>query len=125
MTHVNAFPISANPYPRPARRDGLARPAMQGLMLAAFMLLLAGTAQAAGSSMPWEGPLQSILESIQGPVARIIAVIIIIATGLALAFGDTSGGFRKLIQIVFGLSIAFAASSFFLSFFSFSGGAVV
>ncbi len=29
------------------------------------------------------------------------------------------------IQIVFGLSIAFAASSFFLSFFSFSGGAVV
>jgi type IV secretion system protein TrbC len=71
------------------------------------------------------GPLQSILESIQGPVARIVAVIIIIATGLALAFGDTSGGFRKLIQIVFGLSIAFAASSFFLSFFSFSGGAVV
>lgn len=70
-------------------------------------------------------PLQSILESIQGPVARIVAVIIIIATGLALAFGDTSGGFRKLIQIVFGLSIAFAASSFFLSFFSFSGGAVV
>ena len=50
---------------------------------------------------------------------------ILVATGLALAFGDTSGGFRKLIQIVFGLSIAFAASSFFLSFFSFSGGAVV
>ena len=124
MTHVDAFRISANPLPRPARLHGLARPAIQGLMLAAFMLLLAGTAQAAGSSMPWEGPLQSILESIQGPVARIVAVIII-ATGLALAFGDTSGGFRKLIQIVFGLSIAFAASSFFLSFFSFSGGAVV
>ncbi len=95
------------------------------ILLAALLLFLAGTAQAAGSSMPWEGPLQSILESIQGPVARIVAVIIIIATGLALAFGDTSGGFRKLIQIVFGLSIAFAASSFFLSFFSFSGGAVV
>lgn len=131
MTHVDAFRISVNPSPSSARRsslarlDGLARPAMQGLLLAALMLLFAGTAQAAGSSMPWEGPLQSILESIQGPVARIIAVIIIIATGLALAFGDTSGGFRKLIQIVFGLSIAFAASSFFLSFFSFSGGAVV
>ena len=122
---VPAFRISANPLRRPAWLDGLARPALQGLMLAALMLLLAGTAQAAGSSMPWEGPLQSILESIQGPVARIVAVIIIISTGLALAFGDTSGGFRKLIQIVFGLSIAFAASSFFLSFFSFSGGAVV
>ncbi|QEE24929.1 conjugal transfer protein TrbC [Rhodanobacter glycinis] len=82
-------------------------------------------AQAAGSNMPWEAPLQSILDSIQGPVAKIIAVIIIIVTGLTLAFGDTSGGFRRLIQIVFGLSIAFAASSFFLSFFSFSGGALV
>jgi len=59
------------------------------------------------------------------PVSKIIAVIIIITTGLSLAFGDTSGGFRRLIQIVFGLSIAFAASSFFLSFFSFGGGAVI
>ena len=105
--------------------ERMMQPARQRLLTAAVMLSLAGTAKAAGSSMPWEGPLQSILDSIQGPVARIVAVIIIIATGLALAFGDTSGGFRKLIQIVFGLSIAFAASSFFLSFFSFSGGALV
>ena len=90
-----------------------------------FLLLAVGALHAAGSSMPWEGPLQAILDSVQGPVARIVAVIIIIVTGLTLAFGDTSGGFRRLIQIVFGLSIAFAASSFFLSFFSFSGGALV
>ena len=88
-------------------------------------LVLVPAAHASGSSMPWEQPLQQILQSIEGPVAKIVAVIIIIATGLALAFGDTSGGFRKLIQIVFGLSIAFAASSFFLSFFSFGGGALV
>ncbi|MCO4244490.1 TrbC/VirB2 family protein [Acidovorax facilis] len=100
-------------------------PCLRAAALAALLLALTVPVQAAGSSMPWEAPLQSILESIQGPVARIIAVIIIIATGLTLAFGDTSGGFRRLIQIVFGLSIAFAASSFFLSFFSFSGGAVL
>lgn len=82
-------------------------------------------AHAAGSSMPWEQPLQQILESVEGPVAKIVAVIVIIVTGLSLAFGDSSGGFRRLIQIVFGLSIAFAASSFFLSFFSFGGGALV
>ena len=96
------------------------------IALCAFVAVAISTpAHAAGSSMPWEAPLQSILESIQGPVAKIMAVIIIIATGLTLAFGDTAGGFRKLIQIVFGLSIAFAASSFFLSFFSFGGGALV
>jgi len=88
-------------------------------------LILAGQAQAAGSGMPWEQPLQQVLESVQGPVAKIMAVMIIIVTGLTLAFGETAGGFRKLIQIVFGLSIAFAASSFFLSFFSFGGGALI
>ena len=91
----------------------------------ATVLMTASTAQAAGSNMPWEQPLNQILQSVEGPVAKIIAVIIIIVTGLSLAFGDTSGGFRRLIQIVFGLSIAFAASSFFLSFFSFGGGALV
>jgi type IV secretion system protein VirB2 len=82
-------------------------------------------AYATGSNMPWEQPLQQILDSIQGPVAKIISVIIIIVTGLTLAFGETSGGFRRLIQIVFGLSIAFAASSFFLAFFQFGGGVTV
>ncbi len=95
------------------------------LALATLTLAFAPAAYASGSSMPWETPLNSILESVQGPVAKIISVIIITVTGLTLAFGDTSGGFRRLIQIVFGLSIAFAASSFFLSFFSFSGGALV
>ena len=125
MTHAHAFRFSVNPASILARLRRLAGPAHHGLLLAAAMLTMAGTAKAAGSSRPWEGPLHSILDAIQGPVARIIAVIIIISPGLALAFGDTSGGFRKLIQIVFGLSIAFAASSFFLSFFSSSGGAVV
>ncbi len=113
--------ISVIPLPRNARLQA----GMQIIVIAALLLCMALPAHAAGSNMPWEAPLQSVLESIQGPVARIIAVIIIIATGLALAFGDTSGGFRKLVQIVFGLSIAFAASSFFLTFFSFTGGAVI
>jgi type IV secretion system protein VirB2 len=72
--------------------------------LATLTLAFAPAAYASGSSMPWETPLNSILESVQGPVAKIISVIIITVTGLTLAFG---------------------ASSFFLSFFSFSGGALV
>ena len=95
------------------------------LMAALALFLFAAPAHAAGSGMPWEAPLTQILNSIEGPVARIVAVIIIIITGLSLAFGDTSGGFRRLIQIVFGLSIAFAATSFFLAFFSFGGGALI
>lgn len=107
------------PLPMPPRWPQIAG------ALALGLIITADPAHAAGSGMPWEAPLQSILESIEGPVAKIVAVIIIIITGLTLAFGDTSGGFRRLVQIVFGLSIAFAASSFFLSFFSFGGGALV
>ncbi|WP_342629754.1 TrbC/VirB2 family protein [Nguyenibacter vanlangensis] len=92
--------------------------------LVGIVLLAPSASYAAGSNMPWEQPLQQILDSVQGPVAKIIAVLIIIGTGLGLAFGESSGGMRKLIQIVFGLSIAFAAASFFLTFFNFSGGAL-
>lgn len=95
------------------------------VLVAMFLAIGATAAEAAGSGLPWEAPLQRILESIEGPVAKVVAVIIIIVTGLSLAFGDMGGGFRRLIQVVFGLSIAFAATSFFLSFFSFAGGALI
>jgi type IV secretion system protein VirB2 len=104
----------------PDRRTTFTAGALVGLALA-----LASNAHAAGTGMPWEQPLQQVLSSVEGPVAKILAVMVIIVTGLTLAFGETAGGFRRLIQIVFGLSIAFAASSFFLSFFSFGGGALI
>ena len=41
--------------------------------LAAALLLAASEARAAGSGMPWEAPLEKVLESVQGPVAKIVA----------------------------------------------------
>jgi type IV secretion system protein TrbC len=102
-----------------------ARDTLASVFAFALVALATPPAYSAGSNMPWEQPLNQILESVQGPVAKVISVIIIVITGLTLAFGETSGGFRRLIQIVFGLSIAFAASSFFLSFFQFGGGVLV
>jgi type IV secretion system protein VirB2 len=64
------------------------------------------------------------MDSITGPVARIVAILIIVATGLTLAFGDVGQGFKKLLQILFGLAIAFAAASFFLPLVG-GGGAVI
>ena len=61
-----------------------------------ILLLFSVPAHAAGSGMPWEAPLQRILESVEGPVAKVSAVMVIIMTGLSLAFGDMSGGFRRL-----------------------------
>ena len=106
-------------------RIRILRDRIDWLALTLFCTLISHPAIAAGTNMPWEEPLNQILDSIQGPVAKVMSVIVIILTGLALAFGETSGGMRRLVQIVFGLSIAFAASSFFLTFFQFGGGVLV
>ena len=104
--------------------DGLARPAMQGLMLAALMLLLARHRAGRRFLDALEGPLQSILEIHPGAGGAHRRGHHHHRHGLGAGLRRYLGRFRKLIQIVFGLSIAFAASSFFLSFFSYSGGAV-
>ena len=84
---------------------------------------MASPALAAGGGMPWETPLQSIADSITGPVAKIAGVIAVALCGLGFAFAEGGGVMRKMIGIVFGLAIAFSASTFFLSFFGFAGGA--
>src|SRR5215510_12352181 len=112
--------MPANPMLPIVRNASLA-----GWATSVLTVIITEAASAAGSGMPWEAPLQRILDSIEGPVAKVIAVVTIIMTGLSLAFGDMGGGLRRLVQIVFGLSIAFAATSFFLSFFAFAGGALI
>lgn len=93
--------------------------------LALTLHVVASNAFAAGGDMPWETPLENIMNSVSGPVAKAIGVMAIVVTGLALAFGEGGGGMKKMLWVVFGLSIAFAATSFFLDFFGFSSGALI
>lgn len=80
---------------------------------------------AAGSGMPWEGPLEKIVDSITGPVARGAAVIAIVLAGVTIIFSEGGGGVRKLAFVGLGIAIMFAAVSFFLDFFGFAGGALI
>ena len=77
-----------------------------------------------GAAMPWEGPLQKIMDSISGPVAKILGVIVIVLAGLGIAFGESGSGVRKLFQVVLGLSIAFTAASIVATLFNKSGGVI-
>ena len=90
--------------------------------LSTALVLMPAMAWAAESGLPWETPLQAILDSITGPVLKFACVIAVILTGLALAFGEVSGIFRRIVQVLFGLAIACSASSFGLDFFGFAGG---
>ncbi|HEX4710624.1 TrbC/VirB2 family protein [Phenylobacterium sp.] len=89
---------------------------------AACGLFLAGPALAGGSGMPWEGPLQKIVESITGPVVQAAAVVAVVLFGAGIAMSESGSSMRRGLGILFGLTIAFAASTFFLSFFGFAGG---
>jgi len=93
--------------------------------LTAALFALAAPAYAAGSGMPWEGPLEQIVDSITGPVARAAAVIAIVTAGVTIIFSEGGGGVRKLAFVGLGIAIMFAAVSFFLDFFGFAGGAVI
>ena len=72
--------------------------------------------------MPWEGPLQQIVESVTGPVVQAAAVIAVVLLGAGVAMSVNGSSMRRGLGILFGLSIAFAASTFFLEFFGFAGG---
>lgn len=113
-----------------AKPIGLAPPAraLSTPWLAAALLLVISTATAiAGSSsgMPWEGPLDQLLNSLTGPVARVIGAVGIIALGVGIAFSEGGSMMRKALWVVLGLTIAFNALSWGLSFLGFSGGLVV
>lgn len=77
-----------------------------------------------GTSMPWETPLQTVQDSLSGPVAKAIGIIAIVMTGLGFAVAESGSVVRKGIGIVFGLAIAFTATTFMSTFFSATSGAV-
>jgi len=107
-----------------ANRRGLRAAVALGqvAIVVALLLIVADQAAASETGMPWESPLNRILTSITGPVAKGLGVLAIVIAGLGIAFGEGGSGVRRLLQVVFGLSIAFTASSFFLALFGFSGG---
>jgi type IV secretion system protein VirB2 len=100
---------------------------LRGLSVATALCgLVSGTpAFAGGAGMPWEGPLQQIVQSVTGPVVQAAAVLAVVIFGAGVAMSESGSGMRRGIGILFGLSLAFAASTFFLDFFGFAGGAEI
>ena len=100
----------------------------QALPLSLFVaLVLAAPALAtttSGTSMPWETPLETVQTSLSGPVAKAVGIIAIVVTALGFAFSEGGSALRKGIGIVFGLAVAFTATTFITSFFSVTSGAV-
>ena len=89
----------------------------------ACLIIWAPIIFAVETGLPWEGPLDKILASLTGPVAKMLGVIAIVIAGFGIAFGEAGSGMRRLFQVILGLSIAFTASTIIVTLFGFSGGA--
>lgn len=87
--------------------------------------LWSAAAFAGGSGMPWETTLRTIQQSIEGPVVNFAAVVACVVFGLTFALGEGGGGFRRGFGILFGLSIAFTASTMLLPMLGWGNGALM
>ena len=65
-----------------------------------------------GGSLPWEGPLEQIQESITGPVAGYIALAAVAIAGGMLIFGGELNDFaRRLMYVVLVAGILLGATT--------------
>ncbi|MQX81476.1 TrbC/VirB2 family protein [Sinorhizobium medicae] len=65
-----------------------------------------------GGSLPWEGPLEQIQESISGPVAGYIALAAVAIAGGMLIFGGELNDFaRRLMYVVLVAGILLGATT--------------
>lgn len=119
MEHpMNATTSSATPTNR--------HTAYNAVRVALFFALVTVAAPAAhastggGSPMPWDTPLQNLLNNLTGPTARALVIIAIVGCGLFWAFTRNEEGLKKLGQIAFGGAIALGAVAMITSL-GFSG----
>lgn len=96
-----------------------------GLWAVPLVLCMSDDVWAATTRMPWEGPIQTIVRSLQGPVVQFGAIASIVIFGLIIAVTEGGGMLRRAIQIIFGLSIATSAASLVAQLFQFSSGALL
>lgn len=93
-----------------------------------FLLLVLGLSYAlastSGAGLPWEGPLETIKQSISGPVAFVVSLLALIGAGAGLVWGGELSGFIKtLIYVVVVIALIVGANSF-LSMFTTSGALI-
>jgi type IV secretion system protein VirB2 len=93
----------------------LRRCLLLGVALALAFVLLPHVAFAAsaggGAPMPWTGPLQSLLNNLSGPTARIIGALAFVVGGALWAFTRHEEGARRFAQAIVGIAIMIGAAN--------------
>jgi type IV secretion system protein TrbC len=82
-------------------------------------------ASSTGDSLPWEGPLTTVKNSLTGPVALAVSVCALFACGAVLVFGGEMTEFvKRALYAVLAVSFIVGGSSFMTTVFGFSGAVI-
>jgi len=92
-----------------------------GLVLASQSVAFAAGAGAGG--LPWDTPIQSLVDNLTGPFLRAAIIIAIVVTGMGIGFAEAGSWLKRGLSVVCGLSVSAAAVSWGLGFLGFAGGA--
>ncbi len=76
-----------------------------------------------GTQMPWNGPLQAVVDNLSGPTGHALVLIAIMIAGIIWAFTRHEEGGKKIGQIAVGGSLVLGAASLMASM-GFAGAVV-
>jgi type IV secretory pathway VirB2 component (pilin) len=98
---------------RRALRGVLALSRIVPLLLLLLLRAVPAAAAAAGGTMPWDGPLTTLADDIQGPLVTAGLIFAIVVGCLLLAFGDFATGGKRIVLTIIAGSIALGILRFF------------
>lgn len=79
---------------------------------AVLMFMIEPALASTTTGMPWEDPLDTIMNSITGPVAMVISLLGVTVAGGMLIFGGELGEFtRRIVMLVLVIGLLVSAAS--------------
>jgi type IV secretion system protein VirB2 len=103
---------------------------MRNTLFFALLLVLAVAApeiaSASGGITEFSSPLEKVVNTITGPAGKWVSIVAMALCGVIFILNkdDLSGGFKLLLQVVFGISFIAFATSIVNSVFTFSGALI-
>lgn len=83
-----------------------------GILSLIFLMQYTVAEASSGSGVSaWETPLETIVNSLTGPVARFISLGVICLCGFAISQGQTPGIVKTIAMVVIGLAVVLNAAS--------------
>ena len=91
--------------------SALAIAALAAALLVLVPAVAAAAPAGAGASMPWTGPLQSLLNNLSGTTARILGALAFVVGGAIWAFTRHEEGAKRFGQAIVGIAIMIGAAN--------------